>query len=202
MIVRRFQQNFLLVLFIGNAFISCKKGDNDPVFSLQTRKARIANEWIVSFSEIKIGDTLIVFDGVKETITFGAIELANIPSSKSYTFEKNGNYTFEVTKTYPAGYIDSALGTQTINTLETGIWSFTGGNGDVKNKEQLLLLSNRWERRIEGFAEVEVKTWEGQNQGLVFNIDMLKSKEMRWIYAINSNTPIGVIKESGTIEFQ
>lgn len=202
MIVRKFQQNLLLVLFIGSAFMSCKKGDNDPVFTLQTRKARMANEWTVSFSEIKMGDSLIAFDGEKEIISFGDVEIASIPSTKSYTFEKNGNYTIEISKTYPAGFLDSALGTQTINTLETGVWSFTGGNGDVKNKEQVLLLPNRWERRTEGFAEVEVKTWEGQTQGQVFNIDMLKSKEMRWIYALSSNTPLGVVEGGGTIEFQ
>ena len=193
---------FLLALFIGPILFSCKKGENDPVFSLQTRKARIASEWKVSFSEIKKGDTLIVFDGEKETISFGDVELAAIPSTQSYTFDKNGKYTIEISKTYPAGYLDSAGATQTINTLETGIWSFTGGNGDVKSKEQVLLLSDRWERRVEGFAEVEVKTWDGQNQGRVYNIDMLKSKEMRWIYDINSNTPLGVVEESGTIEFQ
>lgn len=195
-------QLFTILVIVCSSVLSCKKGDNDPLFSLKTRKARISNEWKVSFSEINLGDTMVAFDGDVETILFGDVELAQIPSVQEYTFEKDGTYIIEISRSYPAGYLDSAAGPSTINTIEAGTWSFTGGTGEVKNKEQVLLLPNRWERRTEGFAEVEVKTWEGQNEGRIYNIDMLKSKEMRWQYDKKTNTPLGVSNESGTIEFQ
>lgn len=192
----------LAFIFLIPTFQSCKKGENDPVISLQTRKARLANNWAVTFSEITNGDTVKTFNGEVEVVKIGEIELANIPSTQNYLFEKDGGYTIEISRTYPAGYLDSAVGVQVVNTLETGTWSFAGGNGEVKTKEQLLLLPNRWERRIEGFAEVEVKTWEGQNIGMIYNLDMLKSSEMRWVFDRTSNTPLGVERSSGTIEFQ
>lgn len=191
----------LAVVFIALAS-SCRKGENDPVFTLLTRKARLANNWKVSFFEITKGDTLFSYDGEKELVKIGDVELASIPATHSYIFEKDGRFTIEITKEYPAQYLDWAVGAQTVTTLETGVWSFAGGSEDVKTKEELLLLPDRWERRVEGFAEVDVKTWEGQNSGIVYNLDMLKSSSMRWIYDVNSNTPTGVEKESGSIEFQ
>ncbi len=197
-----FIRKYFAIALIGICLTGCQKGENDPLFSLQTRKARLTNEWKVSFSETTKGDTLFAFDGETESIKIGEVELASIPSEKKYTFERDGRFTIDITQTFPAGYLDTAIGSQTINTLETGTWSFAGGYGEVKNKEQLLLLPDRWERRVEGFAEVDVKTWDGQVNGRVYNLDMLKSKEMRWKYDLNSNTPIGVFIETGSIEFQ
>ena len=57
--------NRIVALFILATFIlvGCKKGENDPLISLKTRKSRLSGEWKMSFAEYSINDTTYSYDG-------------------------------------------------------------------------------------------------------------------------------------------
>jgi hypothetical protein len=121
------------ILFLFN---SCRKGDDDPLLSLRSRKARVAGEWQLTsgFSE-----STAFADGssASETYEYGSGSYsfhqsiispgATISNSESgeyalkISFDRDGNFSMEETK-----------GKNRV--LYTGIWNFTKGVGEYKNK--------------------------------------------------------------------
>lgn len=192
----------IITLLLVGTFLSCKKGDNDPFLSLMTRKARLSGEWKVISSEVTNGDTTVVYDGKNEVHKVSTVERGTLPTVVTYKFDKDGSYEINRTQNFPAKFKDTNAVAEVEIYLEKGKWNFTGGAGDTKSKEQILLLPEHIQTRIEGFAEVKVSTWEGQVNGSVYNIDMLKNKEMRWKYSLLENTASGKTLSEGTIDFQ
>ncbi len=114
-------------------FSECKKGADDPLFSLRTRKARMTGNWTMT-------------EGYKITTTFWGQESKMLYKDQSYESVYNG----KVYEVGPAKFTmnlgkDGKL--DMVKMLEPyasegrylGSWNFTGGIGDVKKKEQLLL---------------------------------------------------------------
>lgn len=122
----------IIVSVAAPFFSSCKKGENDPFISLRSRKSRVAGEWEVTSakgSQIETGpfssNYSWTFDGSVYTETSGSGS-SSVSRTMEYTFDKNGEYTFEETIN---GSIYKSKGT----------WNFTQGVGETKRKSQLLL---------------------------------------------------------------
>jgi hypothetical protein len=78
------------VFFIGMA--SCKKGENDPAFSIYSRKTRITGLWKLESGQ----DYAYTYSGSLKTDKYGSVTYSEIieingDGTFSYTEEENGN---------------------------------------------------------------------------------------------------------------
>ena len=195
-------KNLLLILALVAAFTSCKKGENDPFLSLKSRKGRLAGDWIVKSATYTLNDSLWEYDGSTLIKKVEGVEVNRVPVTHEFSFTKSGEYTVNKTTSFPANFFAPETEAIIARYLETGIWNFTGGAGDSKSKSQLLLQSERIEKRIEGQDEVDAQAWVNPLYGKIINLDMLKNKEMRWKYDYTENLPTGKTVETGTWEFE
>ncbi|MGB0403335.1 MAG: hypothetical protein ACPGEG_04505 [Salibacteraceae bacterium] len=193
---------FIVALVASVTFSGCKKGENDPFFSLKTRKGRLAGDWKVSFAEYTINDTSWTYDGTTLKETFEGNLVSEIKITYDYSFNKSGDYSINREEDYPANYFSPNTPPLTYTYFEQGTWNFTGGAGGTKTKSQLLLQTERIERRVEGLDEVDAQVHENPILGKIMDLDMLKNKEMRWKYDYTGSTPSAKIIEFGTWEFE
>lgn len=143
----------LLITTILNLCTSCKKGEDDPAFSLRTRKARVTGEWkavqgtsYTSNEGIDYKNTQEVtytentFNGIQIETSLNDIKKVTYAGKYSYeiTLDKNGNYEINQTSDGKEFY-------------SKGRWNFTGNIGKNKNKQQLVLTqTNNNGRNITG----------------------------------------------------
>ena len=202
----------LVVLFIFVPF-SCKKGEEDPILSLLTRKSRLSGEWILSTMNIsgnsgssdysKVGDmneiTTVSTNEFVSSLTVETIKTYDLTINKDGTWEKiidSDIYTKEVSETTP--FTTETEATKTLK--EIGTWAFVGATkGEYKNKERVIF--NLTERRLEfgagthteSYTDGSGSTTESETNAsvysftkapgefqAVYDLVMLKSKEMKW----------------------
>lgn len=190
-------------LIAASILMGCKKGENDPLISLKTRKSRLSGEWKVSFAEYSINDSTYSYDGttLKEKKGVDA-EVVDLTAEMNYVFEKSGKYSINTRTTYVAGYFGDNTPELTRVYLEEGIWNFTGGNNGTKSKSQLLLTPDRVENSVSGISDIQITVYENPVNGRVYDIDMLKDKSLRLTYETIENTPKLVTKRVGTFELE
>jgi hypothetical protein len=114
---------------------SCKKGDQDPSFSLISRKTRLCQDWkITSYKKtIQTNDSIIAytFDG-STFVKITSNDSYQSPGSMRLLFSKTGSYQWDqTTTTDTSSYIYS----------EKGMWYFSGGGKETgtKTKEVIAL---------------------------------------------------------------
>lgn len=170
------QLKFVVFILLGitllNFWQSCKKGPEDPFFSLHSRLARVTGEWNITEYKVNNDDSLRrVVDSIGPYIGFCGSQTDKVVLNYKYiwTFEKDGgyqqkltidsSYIFDIANNTPickdSLYKDSSL------TVIVKEWNFTGNVGDLKNKEQILVL------------DPETK------KSLLFDIIELRNNEMK-----------------------
>lgn len=150
---------FLFILPLLNT--GCKKGEDDPFFSIYTRKARVTGEWIVQDMESDLllsrSDSDVVLRTITKIIgqdvweqTVRVVNSEQVDEFKgevkkySYTFDRNGsmssfyNYEFVVSEEDPNTMITTVVTTD-IRIEITGSWNFMGGIDAYNNKERLAI---------------------------------------------------------------
>lgn len=197
---------------------SCKKGENDPFLSLSSRKSRMAGEytvdsWMTTTKEVDSDnvtyETTTNIDGnsgtrITKTTDGGATVTTtrNITVNKAtFTFEKDGTWSseFNTTTTWTeagGGWLVDQYNYTVVETMmESGTWSFLGGQPeDFKNKERVMLSvtdassSDQTTTKTDytdGSSETETgdlysyeENYSNGEYNMVFMIDMLKGKEM------------------------
>jgi hypothetical protein len=190
-----------LFMLLAVLFADCKKGENDPFFTIFTRKHRLTGTWKITEFERRFGDTTQSFDGTA-IIQIAGSEEARLPATFEYIFDKKGKYNISERITYPEGYFGAKTPAITRLYSEEGIWNFTGGAGDTKSKSYLLLQPEIINARIEGSSEVSVTTYQNPMSGKTYYLDMLRNKSMRWKYEEVSSTPFGKEVQTGTVDFE
>ena len=140
---------FLIIVLL----FSCKKGEDDPFISLQTRKARLVNTWkLIEISGTINEDyslyensvsTQIAYDGEKEirtTTDNGSTTYDTVYYRVEYTFSKDYTYRKKRTETSPQdpGLYDYMV--------EEGRWDFLSKSKQdhFKNKERIILTPVRY----------------------------------------------------------
>ncbi len=185
----------LSALVIASSFIGCKKGENDPLLSLRSRKSRLEGNWVIvkeEVSETNINGSTTeimqsVYDGEMKvtttTTTVGTISTTVIDTVK-YTFnfdiKKDGNYKI------------TAANENKIDIVTTeGTWLFLGKSklNDLKNKEAILLTTTK--QVVSSNPVANSVNYENLN-GLTIVIDALKNKEMMTIVEENSSNEDGL----------
>lgn len=165
----------IIVILVGLTWVlpwgGCKKGPEDPFFSIWSRKSRVVGDWKIVEYKINFQDSLRrVIDSMVVNGPCG-IETTKVVHFYNYrwSFTNDGNFT-EVLKILEETSVDiqnNNVNCPDVVTLDSTItttilkWNFTGNIGDYKNKEQLLLYD----------PETKVTA--------IYDIIMLRSKEMK-----------------------
>ncbi len=224
--VYRFVIYPFLVIWIGTLFSSgCRKGPEDPFLSLRSRKARLTGDWnvvsgygfektIVSgwhdFFDLGLNDSTavsMVFDG--EWIAFDTSGNFVAPERSQLsircTFRKNGIFRKTVTtQDTTENVFDSHFTLTYAEQLTVGRWNFLQGNGDVKNKQHLLLQNDTITTyyRISRFplhgppvpaVDSTVVITSDSTQGEIYELYRLANKEI--IYQTTRNSSLTTTEE-------
>ncbi|MFH0895150.1 MAG: hypothetical protein V2A54_12010, partial [Bacteroidota bacterium] len=147
----------------------CKKGENDPMFSLKSRKARLAGEW-----ELSEGSVTTINSGSSYTYSYNGTtctETSNgttdtYPYTETISYNKDGS--FEKTTTNDGNIY-----------AQEGYWTFGSKvkEIDLKNKESVIVRVTSTTNTISGTTTTT--TYEGtQCPVSEFVIDELSSKKM------------------------
>lgn len=189
---------YLVILSLALPLIeSCKKGENDPFLSLSSRESRVEGSWTVSkmtgtnSSSTLMGATALTsdatmnYDGQTETTEFTSGSTTSYDTSHytySFTFSKDGTFESIIDYNYPDDPDDDEVVTR------TGTWTFSGGTGDIKNKENLIistkaLVLSETENGSTTTANYlydgnYTSDYQGNPINTVYSIKQLKSKEM------------------------
>lgn len=141
-----------LVLFIVSSIISCRKGPEDPLFSLTTRKNRISKEW-TAFS-YKVNGVERIMEKGTFNIEQGDCGTQTIQRYDSLSifldFRKSGEFfdkrcevlDEQSTVTNPSSPgCESLVFTRNIDecTTSNGFWNFSGGVGNTSSREQVFI---------------------------------------------------------------
>jgi hypothetical protein len=158
----------IIGIFVISGFQSCKKGENDPLLSLRSRKARLVGEWALKSGQLSI----VYYDGTTRNYTYDGvtrIETSSTPGTITYT----ENVTINKDGTYQ--WVEN-IGTSTLT--EEGFWSFGRKSKelDLKNKEAVFFT------RVNSVA-ASGNTYAYTGSSILDNITMwqldeLKSKEI------------------------
>ena len=148
---------------------SCKKGDEDPFFTLASRKARISGTWkmtSINSEQEYMMDTFLYSSSnlsgdestISETLVYDSENYSTTYHIDEYSCTINKNGTWEMTRKYNferlltnSYYTETTTGTDILTS--SGNWSFIGKTKDVyKNKERvrfsILQSENDYSERI------------------------------------------------------
>lgn len=151
---------FAVTLFVVQ---SCKKGADDPFLSLKTRDARIAGEWILKSQELTESSTLS-YDGISET------ESTNSKYDGAIVTETyvSGGETDIITYSY----------TQKIEIFKDGSYKLVE-TADGSMSE----TSGSWWWLNDSKKKTRIAFDDDYGS---FEIQMLKSNEMTWVFSQES----------------
>ena len=143
---------FFLLLFVVSSMISCRKGPEDPLFSLTTRKNRISKEWkaysfkVNGVEKIVENGTFNIDQGDCGTQTIQRFDSLTI----SLDFRKSGEFfdnrcevlEEQSTVTNPSSPgCSSLVFSRSVDqcTTSNGFWNFSGGVGNTSSREQVFI---------------------------------------------------------------
>ena len=178
----------LTTIFILFAFSECKKGPDDPLISLRTRKARIEGNWTLkSGTEISTSSGFGGSSGESHT-TYTETNYSYV----SHSHSGNSNYSEQNSGTFGMKMSFKKDGTFTIEQLYDestatikGTWNFTGKTKDIKKKEQIALTLTSTSD-----PDNNANSVVNSNQVFaVFNIKELRNKKMVLELEDNSTNP-------------
>lgn len=156
---------FILVglLFTLPLLTGCfKKGEQDPFFSIYTRKARVTGEWeVVNFTSVIRENSSLSENETVTTITIEDrdrwdrnINILNSPEEQDddgdviryrMKFDSNGRMSSYYNYVYETSEYDENTGNTTVINTDvkeeiTGTWNFLTGIDDFKNRERLAIV--------------------------------------------------------------
>jgi len=188
---------FASIIFSGLGFYGCKKGENDPMLSLHSRKGRLTGEWRISSgtsSNTSGGNTDIeTWTETSVTQTSGGTTTTGTNAKYILTIEKDGTFKLEQGATW-------SFGTTSVTTSYTsnGTWNWTGRVGEDKNKSNMV-LKTLMETNNSG-SSTTVSTYTGDSAPTsVMHIDQLKNKEI--IFTVNGTSTSGTTSSTTTGEY-
>jgi len=182
----------ILTLIAIMTLPTCRRAEDDPFFTIQSRKSRLTGDWTVERFELYRN-----YGGIREVayvkdsnIVYMRADSSTFSRSFSWTiqFESDGAYTSEQIETFPADS-STAGNSFMLTSREKGEWKFTGGNGEP-NKSMLLLLAEAYEsERSDQGSNIDIVTVSGPVDGEVYSLDRLANDELWMSYSRTVNHP-------------
>lgn len=142
---------FLVITVLTSSIISCRKGPEDPLLSLTTRKNRISKNWKAYSYKIDGIELIQSYQSQNYNISGCGKQVINTSVKKDIllSLTKNGSYKDSyLTVTVDSSSISSTeescnlynyINTDTDLKTHTGIWNFAGGTNNTSSREQLLI---------------------------------------------------------------
>jgi hypothetical protein len=196
------------LLGIGVALMvlpGCKKGEEDPFFTLRSRKQRLTGSWELETYErnLNVGKIRQVTFSSDDGLTYLFEDSSQVSRAFTWTisFNNDGEYRSEEREEFPA---DSSSGDQpfTYITEQNGAWKFTGGN-DVPNRSQLILLVEEIAiQQTDLGSNIQIETFSDPIEGKVYTIDRLSHEELWLSYAVRRATPFTEELDSLVVKFR
>jgi hypothetical protein len=126
----------MLIIIMVSGFLSCKKGEDDPSFTLLSRKARLTGVW-------KLQEGSLVLDGADSAGNYNLVKYTFTDDSYSASIPANGasfngmqHLTLEFKK--PGEFsLDQVM--DTLSFKCSGSWDFEAGVGKAKSKESVFI---------------------------------------------------------------
>jgi hypothetical protein len=187
---------FLILLFV---IASCQKGEEDPLFSLVTRKSRITGTWDVKIGASNTQEFSTKFADDQIEYNYGDTLIYSRSLDWQLSFQRDGVYTETKIEEIPEDLIQ---GTQayTLTETETGIWEFTGGNESPSKSELLLMTTEIRRSRSDQGSNISLVTYDNPSSGKVFDIVQLSSKDLKLSVNETQSFGGGQITESASLE--
>lgn len=171
----------LVVLFLTG---SCKKGKDDPAFSLLTRKARVTGNWTMTEGKSTLGiqDSTGSYGYIVCVFSNGTYTISN--RSNGAVFDGSSSLLINFTR---KGEFEmkQMLGASSLNAV--GSWDFLGRVGDNKNKETISFRLNT----LMGNSNL-FELFNKANINFLYKIKELRAKKM-----VLSCTEENVLLDSG-----
>ena len=173
----------LSILIFSLCLSSCKKGENDPLLSLLSRKARLIGDWKVTNEVITASETYLDldsnlninsnYDGNKKMNIIVTETPSGTKTSKDSTYysqtlsiNKDGSYKLSVI--YNSG---------TNLNISEGTWSFLGKSDINKLKKKQAIFLTTTKSTIFNGSATNVYDYSNLN-GKTILIDQLKNKQL------------------------
>lgn len=196
-------RKFILFIFIIGLTPSCKKGENDPSFTLLTRTNRLSGVWVLQNATFVNQDSTETISDNNLVTQYQNFTSEPLPVSIVYSFEAPGTYKINKEYIYPDNFNNSGSIAYTWNYEERGVWNFAGGEGDTPKKSRLLLIPDYFEENISvGGSNIEAKSIENPRDGYLFDIDELRNDKLVLKYNLVKNTEDGSIVQNGNLSFK
>jgi hypothetical protein len=150
--------------------LSCKKGDDDPVFTVLSRKARLSGEWHLKEGKLTVGTKFQAkkVEGLRFKFSQNRYTLDEVgkgahsegSSSLQLFIKKEGSFEFKQNM-------------DTIKLSATGSWDFLAKSPGLKNKEVMSVKLNS----ITGFSGYFV-TFNKSVNAFIYKIKELRNKKL------------------------
>ncbi len=174
-------RKIVVIIVLVFILVSCRKGENDPLVSLLSRKARLTGSWqlkemVLTSSFVHSSGRDSIFEetyfnqkittGVAKNIEWEYIELLDINSNGS--FKKDMNYGI-------------------VHFIEEGNWYFAkrSNEGNIKNKEMVVFEKTK-EYKLDDEEGIQYEISYSGHQSSNVSIEMLdglRNNEMNFIYS-------------------
>ncbi len=154
------------------SFLSCKKGENDPAFSLKSRKARLVGDWV-----LKVGTRTETYSGGIVTYSYnGSTEIFTPSIGPSTT----NIYTQKISIYKDGTFVQEINDDGKLLTIK-GSWEFGRKNKDLdlKDKETVIFICSSYTEVEDG--DISSSTYTGTerfDEPYIAQIDKLSSKEL------------------------
>lgn len=120
-----------------------KKGEDDPAISLRTRKARLTGTWKIQ-SGTDVTSNFYYANRPEQikrkTLIYTRTTFEEIQETENADpYVRTGPFSYEWEFRKDGGFIATMMHNHSSKQIEYGTWNFTGGVGDSKNKDQIIL---------------------------------------------------------------
>jgi len=166
----------LLMLTLCIVAIQCKKGEDDPLISLRSRKARVTGDWSLTSGTMTGGyrtGNLSSTSSVIMTQNAYSGTYTYVNGSWSQTNTQAGIYKYSITFNKDGSFTSTEIFDTDI-VIVSGTWNFTDGIGDSKKREQIVLFL----KSSTGISGSTTLSYTGNKVYMTFNIKELRNKKM------------------------
>jgi len=184
--LKRYLLILVSVVLLIPIYNSCKKGPEDPAFSIYSRKHRLCQDWDFSYYKKVVQHNDVVFYYEFDGSSLKKIESGGVTVSAAtmnLSFKNDGGYLWEQTITTDTSYYTYS---------EEGHWYFTGGgkDSDTKYKELVALQKTKVTETLQSDGHTNTTTYFGSGDldAMVFKIIELSSKEVKLKSELQTNS--------------
>jgi hypothetical protein len=175
--MKRYILIFISIALVVPVVNSCKKGEEDPFFSIYSRKHRLCHDWKFSHYKkiLQHNDSIVSyeFDGSSMHKIIGTQSFYSA-ATMEISYDKSGNYIWEET---------ISNDTSVYSYTEEGSWYFSGGgdDSDTKYKELLALQKTKVTESLQSGGSITTTNYSGSGNldAVVYKIIRLANQEIK-----------------------